>query len=168
MSWSAVKTSNMSNVLKLTSRDSSVCRRRCQPAWVELRQTSLLRCNFPCNRFVSLWILGANWTYERGRQQMKEVANQSKNRVGSWFFRSLLDFQTLATPDLTHQASYTRVKMLQFQFQYWSWVLVRQLRNTKMSLNPIFLLEKCFVKKKARLALAWVSMAFSSASFYLL
>ncbi len=40
--------------------DKLSCRQHCQPAWVELRQISLHRCNLPCNRFVS-WVFGVNW-----------------------------------------------------------------------------------------------------------
>ncbi len=41
--------------------DKPSCRRHRQQAWVELSRNSLHRCNFSCNRFVSMWIFGVNW-----------------------------------------------------------------------------------------------------------
>ncbi len=35
---------------------------------LELKQTSLLCWNFTCNRFISLWIFGADWPQKRERQ----------------------------------------------------------------------------------------------------
>ncbi len=47
--------------LTCSAADKSVCRQHRLPAWVELKWTSFLFYNFPCNHLVSSWIFGANW-----------------------------------------------------------------------------------------------------------
>ncbi len=73
--------------------DKLSCRRHRQPAWVELRWTSLHRCNFPCNRLVSSKIFAENWTLKRERdnKRNKRQAGAKTGRGGGrWFLRSLM------------------------------------------------------------------------------
>ncbi len=53
--------------------DKLSCRRHHPLAWVELRRSSLHRCNFPCNRLASSWIFGTNWI------QKRETTNKIKH-----------------------------------------------------------------------------------------
>ncbi len=63
--------------------DKLSCRWHHQQAWVELRWTSLLICNFLCNRFLSSQIFDVNWTYKREWQQTNKTQAVAKTGRGA-------------------------------------------------------------------------------------
>ncbi len=99
MRWLAAETSDAPCVLKLASGDNSDCRWLLRLTWVELRSTSLNRCNFPCNR-VNIW---CKLALKERVTTMKQNTSWSKNREGSMqqscFLRSLM-LQLARFPDV--------------------------------------------------------------------
>ncbi len=80
-SWLTVEARDVPYASKLASGDSSVCRlrRHREPAWVKLRQTSLLWCNFPC-----LQLQNVKWSKNR-EERVQQSCPQTLVLQLAWF-----------------------------------------------------------------------------------